>query len=141
AVEATPSAAGPRDAPYEAKPGFVSPVRRIPGDEAVDHPDEDEVALCLSGGGYRAMLYHVGALWRLNELGLLPTLTRVSSVSGGSIAAGVLALAWKSLAFDAATRVASNFLALVAGPLREMASTSVDAAAIVLGVLGPGTVS
>ena len=47
------------------------------------------MALCLSGGGYRAMLFHVGALWRLNELGLLPRLDRVSSVSGGSITAGV----------------------------------------------------
>jgi hypothetical protein len=27
------------------------------------------VGLCLSGGGYRAMIYHVGALVRLNELG------------------------------------------------------------------------
>ena len=27
------------------------------------------LALCLSGGGYRAMLFHVGALWRLNEVG------------------------------------------------------------------------
>ena len=26
-------------------------------------------ALCLSGGGYRAMLFHVGVLWRLNEAG------------------------------------------------------------------------
>ena len=25
------------------------------------------IALCLSGGGYRAMLFHVGSLWRLNE--------------------------------------------------------------------------
>ena len=32
--------------------------------------DEKGVALCLSGGGYRAMLFHVGTLWRLNELGL-----------------------------------------------------------------------
>ena len=29
------------------------------------------VALSLSGGGYRAMLFHIGALWRLNELGYL----------------------------------------------------------------------
>src|SRR5215470_5372477 len=50
------------------------------------------VALCLSGGGYRAMLFHVGVLWRLNELGWLARLDRVSSVSGGSITAGVLAL-------------------------------------------------
>jgi hypothetical protein len=25
-------------------------------------------ALCLSGGGYRVMLFHIGALWRLYEL-------------------------------------------------------------------------
>ena len=38
-----------------------------------DEPDKLEpgVALCLSGGGYRAMLFHVGAIWRLNELGYL----------------------------------------------------------------------
>ena len=40
---------------------------------------ETGVALCLSGGGYRAMLFHVGAIWRLNEFGCLPTLERVSS--------------------------------------------------------------
>ena len=26
---------------------------------------EAGIALCLSGGGYRAMLFHVGSLWRL----------------------------------------------------------------------------
>ena len=46
------------------------------------------IALCLSGGGYRAMLFHLGTLWRLNELGYLPKLDRVSSVSGGSIQLG-----------------------------------------------------
>jgi hypothetical protein len=29
------------------------PVRRIPGDAEVDSPEEG-IALCLSGGGYRA---------------------------------------------------------------------------------------
>src|SRR6202008_3998240 len=61
----------------------------------------DGIALCLSGGGYRAMLFHVGALWRLNELGWLRLLDRVSSVSGGSITNGVLGLAWNRLAVDA----------------------------------------
>ena len=46
---------------------------------------EDTIGLCLSGGGYRAMLFHAGALWRLNEFALLPKLARISSVSGGSI--------------------------------------------------------
>lgn len=55
---------------------------------------EDGIALCLSGGGYRAMLFHVGALWRLNELGYLPRLKQISSVSGGSITAATLGLRW-----------------------------------------------
>jgi len=48
---------------------------------------QDGIVLCLSGGGYRAMLFHPGALWRLNEAGCLPKLARVSNVSGGSIVA------------------------------------------------------
>src|SRR5690349_24700851 len=71
----------------EAKPN--SPVRWIPADKERGRP-ESGIGLCLSGGGYRAMLFHVGALWRLNELGYLTRLTRVSIVSGGSIAAAVL---------------------------------------------------
>ena len=37
------------------------------------------MALCLSGGGYRAMLFHLGALWRLGDVGYLPKLDRISS--------------------------------------------------------------
>jgi NTE family protein len=29
------------------------------------------VAVCLSGGGFRAALFHLGALRRLHELGIL----------------------------------------------------------------------
>ncbi|MGO1069994.1 patatin-like phospholipase family protein [Lysobacter sp. CA199] len=48
-------------------------------------------ALCLSGGGYRAALFHLGGLLRLHEAGLLAGLGMVSSVSGGSIVAAWLA--------------------------------------------------
>src|SRR3990167_4758947 len=75
----------------------AEPLISQAGLEPSEKPPEEGIALCLSGGGYRAMLYHAGALWRLNELGLLSQLKRVSSVSGGSIAAGVLALQWKDL--------------------------------------------
>ena len=60
----------------------------------------DGVGLCLSGGGYRAMLFHVGVVWRLHDAGWLERLDRVSSVSGGSITAGALALAWPRLAAE-----------------------------------------
>jgi NTE family protein len=115
---------------------IVHPVRRIPGDPEEDSP-EPGIALCLSGGGYRAMLFHLGALWRLNELGYLPRLDRVSSVSGGSIAAGVLALAWDKLAFDE-RGVSPEFGRLVAAPLRDLAGGSIDWKAVITGMLIPG---
>lgn len=43
------------------------------------------LCLALSGGGFRATLFHLGALQRLNELGLLGKIATISSVSGGSI--------------------------------------------------------
>jgi len=49
------------------------------------------VALCLSGGGYRAALFHLGGLRRLNELGVLSKVTTITSVSGGSILSAHLA--------------------------------------------------
>src|SRR5713226_2319013 len=79
----------------------ASPVRLIPTDTS--NPPRPGIALCLSGGGYRAMLFHVGALWRLNEVGLLKDAKRISAVSGGSITAGYLAVAWQ--AQDWANRV------------------------------------
>src|SRR5207244_1435198 len=50
---------------------------------------EPGMALCLSGGGYRAMVFHIGALWRLYEARLLGSVKRISSVSGGSITAAL----------------------------------------------------
>ena len=53
------------------------------------------IGLCLSGGGYRATLFHLGGLRRLNELGILARddFRTVTSVSGGSITAAWLATA------------------------------------------------
>ena len=92
--------------------------------------------LCLSGGGYRAMVFHAGVLSRLNDLGHLPRLDFVSSVSGGSLAAGVLALAWGGLRFDATGR-AANLDELVLRPLREMARRDLDRTSVIGGLLTP----
>ena len=51
------------------------------------------ISLALSGGGFRATLFHLGALRRLNELGVIGKLSAISSVSGGSIMALCLAKA------------------------------------------------
>jgi NTE family protein len=94
------------------------------------------MALCLSGGGYRAMLFHLGALWRLNELGLLRRLVRISSVSGGSITAAVLGLQWKNLQFGAGD-AAANLQELVINPVRRLADDTIDQGSIIKGILLP----
>lgn len=53
--------------------------------------DRGERALWLAGNGFRAALFHLGALTRLNELGLLAQVRTVGAVSGGSILAALLA--------------------------------------------------
>jgi NTE family protein len=98
------------------------------------------VGLCLSGGGYRAMLFHTGSLARLNEAGWLPKLTRVTSVSGGSIIAGRLGLRWQHLRFDADGR-AGNFADEVLLPVVGLSRVGIDAAAVLKGLFLPGTVS
>lgn len=49
------------------------------------------IGLCLSGGGSRAALFHLGVLRRLNEVGALSQVDTISTVSGGSILAAHLA--------------------------------------------------
>jgi NTE family protein len=117
-----------------------APVHGIATDAAKAEGPAAGTALCLSGGGYRAMLFHVGALWRLYEAGLLSTLKRISSVSGGSITAAVLALKWKRLSFDP-IRAKLDFVPLVVEPIRKLADVTIDAESIVFGIALPGRIS
>jgi len=61
------------------------------------------IALALSGGGFRATVFHLGVLARLAKEGRLEDITYLSTVSGGSLCAGlVLALSnnqWPSSQF------------------------------------------
>jgi len=115
------------------------PVQPIPVDEPGAKP-EPGLGLCLSGGGYRAMVFHVGALWRLYEIGFLRKANRISSVSGGSITAALLALKWNDLSFDPAL-VGSDFVRHVVQPIRALASETIDADAIIFGIALPGRIS
>lgn len=96
---------------------------------------EDLTGLALSGGGFRATLFHLGSLWRLNELGYLPKLDRISSVSGGSITSGVLAVKWTDLQF--ASGVATDFHDEIVAPLRKFCSLLIDGPAIAEGTILP----
>ena len=50
---------------------------------------EISLGLALSGGGSRAIAFHLGCLRALNEVGLLPAVRMMSSVSGGSVIAAL----------------------------------------------------
>jgi NTE family protein len=86
------------------------------------------------------MLFHVGSLWRMNEAGLLKPLKRVSSVSGGSITAGLLGLHWSKLDFDEGG-VARRFNEEIVAPLRAFADRTFDWKAILAGLVLPGSVA
>jgi NTE family protein len=46
---------------------------------------ESKIGLALSGGGARAMAFHLGCLRALHELGVLERVSLLSTVSGGSV--------------------------------------------------------
>jgi predicted acylesterase/phospholipase RssA len=74
-----------------------------------------KIGLALSGGGFRATLYHLGLVRFLYDAGILPHVTHITAVSGGSIIAAHLGLNWgryngSASEFDAA---ANELLALV----------------------------
>ncbi|MDQ3557056.1 MAG: patatin-like phospholipase family protein [Gemmatimonadota bacterium] len=83
------------------------------------------LALCLSGGGFRAALFHLGAVRRLNELGILARVDEISAVSGGSIFAAHLAdrlRPWPlpgEIVSDWEERIAVPFRAFVSQDLRS----------------------
>jgi predicted acylesterase/phospholipase RssA len=52
------------------------------------------IGLALSGGGFRATLFHLGLVRFLRDANVLPNVTHITSVSGGSILAAHLVLHW-----------------------------------------------
>ncbi len=96
---------------------------------------EPGIGIALSGGGFRAMLFHAGALARMNELGLLSRAQRVSSVSGGSIMSGHLALAWSKLGNADANGTFANFKTIVVEPILAFSRQKIDVVDALTGLL------
>jgi predicted acylesterase/phospholipase RssA len=76
-----------------------------------------KIGLALSGGGFRATLYHLGLVRFLRDAGILPNVTHITAVSGGSIFAGHLGLNWgryngSESEFDAAAAELLDFVRL-----------------------------
>lgn len=143
-------------APVEYLPHDLGPDKKEPA-----KPIEKGIGLCLSGGGYRAMLFHLGALWRLQELRLLdPTpnaplfaslgpLARISSVSGGSITSALLGFRWNEVQTsnpDPTTRIAA-FKQHLVDPIRAMSEVAIagydakGAWEFIEAVIAPGSVN
>src|SRR6185503_7505121 len=104
------------------------------GGVAPEEAERGQKALWLAGGGFRAALFHLGALTRLNELGLLARTGTVGAVSGGSIVAALLAtrVPWP---LHGAYR---DWPEQVVEPLREIASRNVRARSLLRRPLGAG---
>jgi NTE family protein len=98
-----------------------------------------ETGLALSGGGYRAMLFHLGSVWRLYEAGILAKCDRITSVSGGSITAAVLGLAWEDLQVN--TPDEAIFIENVVTPIRKLSSKTIDRPSILKGIFSPGNIN
>jgi NTE family protein len=64
---------------------------------AVPEISPTKVGLALSGGGFRAALFHIGVLARMAELGVLRRVEVISTVSGGSIVGALYYLHVKRL--------------------------------------------
>ena len=92
-------------------------------------------ALCLSGGGFRAALFHLGAARRLNELGVLSQIDTFVSVSGGSILAAFLGTHVR--AWPASGEVIPDWDASIAEPFREFVRHNLRTWPLVKGYLLP----
>jgi predicted acylesterase/phospholipase RssA len=78
-----------------------------------------KVGLALSGGGFRASLYHLGVLARLAELNVLRHIDVLSCVSGGSIVGACYWLALRRRLQQASPLTHSDYVALVQDLIRR----------------------
>ena len=101
---------------------------------ATDRKPKAGMALCLSGGGSRAMLFHAGAILRLAEVGVLPRLDCVSAVSGGAITAGLLAKVWVRNGGPPSPTVVK---AELIEPLLDLSTKLIDVPAFIIGTILP----
>jgi predicted acylesterase/phospholipase RssA len=123
-------------------PAWVALAEYFGGDEVdTRHALEcyrGKVGLALSGGGFRASLYHIGVLARLAEIDALRRVEVISTVSGGSIVGAHYYLEVQDLLqrktdaeigpgdyIEIVQRVAERFLAGVQDDLRMRALSSV----------------
>jgi NTE family protein len=129
-IEATPGYES-TEAAAQPRPNTGSAERYVPLGERAG------TALCLSGGGFRATLFHLGALRRLNETGVLARLDTITSVSGGSIMAAFLATGARWPLSTVAPIPPDVWERDIAQPVRRFAARNLRTPAIVRRLLAP----
>jgi len=99
-------------------------------------PRRQKTALCLSGGGFRAALFHLGAVRRLSELGTLREIDTMTAVSGGTLIAAFLAerqSVWTDPNIDS-----ERWERSIAAPFRAFASRNLSGWPVLKGWLTGG---
>jgi NTE family protein len=120
----------------EAIPGSGAQIAQVAHDFQWDGNQlEVGAAIAASGGGFRAMLFHVGAFMRLNELGILAAVKRISSVSGGSVASGYLAKVWTHLDKSKTDGVFASFKDIYVLPMLAFSKNKIDVVDALTGIL------
>ena len=74
---------------------------------------EKDIDLALSGGGFRAVLFHLGVVACLRDAGELTHLRSAAAVSGGAILAGHLLVRWEDYTHPDTGRFASAAAELI----------------------------
>ena len=87
----------------------------------MENQSPDSIGLCLSGGGFRASLFHLGVHRYLAEAGQLSNVSAISTVSGGSIIGAFLATRWDGI--REAGYSPDGFMREVYDPFRQRVST------------------
>lgn len=77
----------------------LTDLQNAPSEGSIN-PLAGNIALCLSGGGYRAAAYHLGVLKALDEINVIDQVKYLSTASGGTILAAKFVTARLSGAFD-----------------------------------------
>lgn len=94
-------------------------------------------SLSLSGGGYRATLFHYGAIKYLNDSGRLKNLRMICGVSGGAITGAALAIRWRDLEFDS-NGIAANLENQIGAPLLELTAKTIDTQVVLSNLASSG---
>ena len=97
------------------------------------NPTRQGIALCLSGGGFRAALFHLGAVRRLYELGVLDSVRTIAATSGGTMLSAFLAHRCREwyghdLTWD-------EWEHAIAAPFRKIASRNINTIPVLIGWL------